>query len=630
MVRNGIRCRCSSAPNAACWIYARASNCSPTCGRRCCSAPLAEASSLKRELVEDLDILIVRELTGGIYFGKPRGIEKVGNLRRGFNTDVYDEAEIARIGRVAFDLARKRSRRVCSVDKANVLEVTQLWRDVMKEVAADYPDVELSHMYVDNAGMQLVRRPKQFDVIVTGNMFGDILSDVAAMLTGSLGMLPSASLGADGRGLYEPVHGSAPDIAGRGISNPLATILSVGMMFRYTFGAIDVAARIDRAVQRVLELGLRTRDILPEDATGLRVGRHGRDGSGGPGCVCGRRQVMRQVNVAVVGATGAVGEAMVEILAERNFPVKELHLLASERSEGSVVRFGGRSVRVKRLDQFDFSGVDIGLFSAGASVSADFAPKAAAAGCVVIDNTSQFRYDDDIPLVVPEVNPHAIAQRHARGIIANPNCSTIQMVVALKPIFDAVGIERINVATYQSVSGAGAKGIRELAGQTADLLNAKPIEPKAFSRQIAFNVIPHIDVFQDNGYTKEEMKMVWETRKILEAPDMLVNPTCVRVPVFYGHSEAVHIETRVKLSAADARALLSKAPGVQVLDERKNGGYPTAVVDAAGQDPVWVGRIREDISHPRGLDLWIVSDNVRKGAALNSVQIAELLLKEQQ
>jgi aspartate-semialdehyde dehydrogenase len=340
--------------------------------------------------------------------------------------------------------------------------------------------------------------------------------------------------------------------------------------------------------------------------------------------------MMRQVNVAVVGATGAVGEAMIEILEERNFPVKELHLLASERSEGKVIRFGGRSIRVKRLDQFDFTGVDIGLFSAGASISADFAPKAAEAGCVVIDNTSQFRYDDAIPLVVPEVNPHAIAHRHPRGIIANPNCSTIQMVVALKPIFDAVGIERINVATYQSVSGAGAKGIRELAGQTADLLNAKPIEPKAFSRQIAFNVIPHIDVFQDNGYTKEEMKMVWETRKILEAPDILVNPTCVRVPVFYGHSEAVHIETRDKLSAADARALLAKAPGVQVLDERKNGGYPTAVVEAAGKDPVWVGRIREDISHPRGLDLWIVSDNVRKGAALNSVQIAELLLKEQQ
>ena len=339
---------------------------------------------------------------------------------------------------------------------------------------------------------------------------------------------------------------------------------------------------------------------------------------------------MNKVNVAVAGATGAVGQAMVEILAERNFPVGELHLLASERSVGKVVQFGGKSVRVKRLDQFDFAGVQIGLFSAGAAISADFAPKAAAAGCVVIDNTSQFRYDADIPLVVPEVNPHAIAQRHARGIIANPNCSTIQMVVALKPIHDAVGIERINVATYQSVSGAGAKGIRELASQTADLLNAKPIEPKAFTRQIAFNVIPHIDVFQENGYTKEEMKMVWETRKIMEAPEISVNPTCVRVPVFYGHSEAVHIETRVKITAAEARALLERAPGVEVIDERKNGGYPTAVVDGAGSDPVWVGRIREDISHPRGLDLWIVSDNVRKGAALNSVQIAELLLKEQQ
>ena len=336
------------------------------------------------------------------------------------------------------------------------------------------------------------------------------------------------------------------------------------------------------------------------------------------------------VNVAVVGATGAVGEAMVEILAERNFPVGELHLLASERSAGKTVRFGGRSVRVRRLDQFDFEGVQIGLFSAGASISAEFAPKATAAGCIVIDNTSQFRYEGDIPLVVPEVNPHAIAQHRARGIIANPNCSTIQMVVALKPIHDAVGIERINVATYQSVSGAGAKGVRELASQTADLLNAKPIEPKTFTRQIAFNVIPHIDVFQDNGYTKEEMKMVWETRKILEAPEMLVNATCVRVPVFYGHSEAVHIETRDKITAVQARALLSKAPGVRVLDERSNGGYPTAVVDAAGQDAVWVGRIREDISHARGLDLWIVSDNVRKGAALNSVQIAELLLKEQQ
>jgi aspartate-semialdehyde dehydrogenase len=338
---------------------------------------------------------------------------------------------------------------------------------------------------------------------------------------------------------------------------------------------------------------------------------------------------MKKVNVAVVGATGAVGQVMIEILAERNFPVGELYLLASERSEGKVVRFAGRSCKVERLDKFDFAGVNIGLFSAGAAISAQHAPRAAAAGCVVIDNTSQFRNDDDVPLVVPEVNPGAIAAHKARGIIANPNCSTIQMVVALKPIHDAVGIERINVATYQSVSGAGGKGVRELASQTADLLNAKPIEPKAFTRQIAFNVIPHIDVFLDNGYTKEEMKMVWETRKILDAPNIMVNPTCVRVPVFYGHSEAVHIETRTKISAADARALLAKSPGVCVIDERQNGGYPTAVVDGAGKDAVFVGRIREDISHPRGLDLWIVSDNVRKGAALNSVQIAELLLKEQ-
>ena len=338
--------------------------------------------------------------------------------------------------------------------------------------------------------------------------------------------------------------------------------------------------------------------------------------------------LQRRVNVAVVGATGAVGEAMIEILAERNFPVGELALLASERSEGKVVRFAGKSVRVARLDRFDFVGTEIGLFSAGAAISKEHAPRAAAAGCVVIDNTSQFRYDADIPLIVPEVNPGALAGYRNRGIIANPNCSTIQMVVALKPIHDAVGIERINVTTYQSVSGAGAKGIRELAGQTADLLNAKPIQPKAFTRQIAFNVIPHIDVFQDNGYTKEEMKMVWETRKILCDESILVNPTCVRVPVFYGHSEAVHVETRKKISAHEARELLRKAPGISIIDERENGGYPTAVADAAGNDAVYVGRIREDISHPRGLDLWVVADNVRKGAALNSVQIAELLLKE--
>ncbi len=335
-------------------------------------------------------------------------------------------------------------------------------------------------------------------------------------------------------------------------------------------------------------------------------------------------------SVAIAGATGAVGEAMVEILAQRRFPVKELFLLASERSEGKSVRFDGKSLKVQRLDQFDFSQAQIGLFSAGGSLSAEYAPKAAAAGCVVIDNTSQFRYDEDVPLVVPEVNPEAIAGYRQRGIIANPNCSTIQMLVALKPIHDAVQIQRINVATYQAVSGAGAKGVQELASQTADLLNGKPINPTAFPVQIAFNALPHIDVFQDNGYTKEEMKMVWETRKIFADDSIQVNPTCVRVPVFYGHSEAVHIETRDKITAAEAHRILAKAPGVKVIDEARDGGYPTAVGEGATNDPVYVGRIREDISHPRGLNLWVVSDNVRKGAALNSIQIAELLIKELQ
>jgi len=334
------------------------------------------------------------------------------------------------------------------------------------------------------------------------------------------------------------------------------------------------------------------------------------------------------INVAVVGATGAVGEAMIEILEQRNFPVATLYPLASSRSAGSTMRFRGKSVEVQDLSTFDFSQTPIALFSAGGSVSEEYAPIAAAAGCVVIDNTSHFRRDEDIPLVVPEVNPHAIAQYTQRGIIANPNCSTIGMLVALKPIRDAVGIERINVATYQAVSGTGKEAIEELATQTARLLNGQPVEKRVYPKQIAFNVLPHIDTFQDNGYTREEMKMVWETQKIFEDDQIQVNPTCVRVPVFFGHSEAVHIETREKISAEQARELLAGAPGVTLLDVREDGGYPTAVTESAGQDPVFVGRIREDISHPRGLDLWVVSDNVRKGAALNSVQIAEILLAE--
>jgi len=336
----------------------------------------------------------------------------------------------------------------------------------------------------------------------------------------------------------------------------------------------------------------------------------------------------KEYDVAVVGATGAVGETMVSILEQRKFPVRNLYPLASSRSAGSKIQFNGKSVTVGDLSEFDFSKAQIGLFSAGGSISADFAPKAAAAGCVVVDNTAHFRYDDDIPLVVPEVNAHAIAQYKNRGIIANPNCSTIQMLVALKPIYDAVGIERINVATYQAVSGTGKEAIEELATQTANLLNTKEIKCEVYPKQIAFNALPHIDVFQDNGYTKEEMKMVWETKKIFEDAAILVNPTAVRIPVFYGHSEAVNIETREKITAEQARKLLESAPGVTVLDKREPGGYATAVTEAAGKDPVYVSRIREDISHPRGLNLWVVADNVRKGAALNSVQIAEILVNE--
>jgi len=334
----------------------------------------------------------------------------------------------------------------------------------------------------------------------------------------------------------------------------------------------------------------------------------------------------KKYDVAILGATGAVGEAMLSILEQRNFPVGKLFPLASSRSAGSTVTFRNQEVTVQDVEGFDFSQVQIGLFSAGSSVSEIYAPIAAAAGCVVIDNTAQFRYEDDIPLVVPEVNPHAIAQYKNRGIIANPNCSTIQMLVALKPIHDAVGIERINVATYQAVSGTGKEAIEELAEQTRALFNHQEVKAEVYSKRIAFNVLPHIDVFMDNGYTKEEMKMVWETRKIMEDENIMVNATAVRVPVFYGHSEAVHIETQKKITADEVRALLEKAPGVQVIDRREPGGYPTAI-DAAGQDATLVGRIREDISHPRGLNLWVVSDNVRKGAALNSVQIAEILIE---
>ncbi|GGQ33292.1 aspartate-semialdehyde dehydrogenase [Shewanella litoralis] len=334
----------------------------------------------------------------------------------------------------------------------------------------------------------------------------------------------------------------------------------------------------------------------------------------------------QEFNVVVLGASGAVGQTMIEILEQRNFPVAKLFPLASSRSAGETVSFHGKQVEILDVETFDWSQAQIGFFSAGGDVSAKWAPIAGEAGCVVIDNTSHFRYDIDVPLVVPEVNPEAIADFRNRNIIANPNCSTIQMLVALKPIYDAFGISRINVATYQSVSGTGKKAIEELAGQCAKLLQGLPAEPSVYPKQIAFNVLPQIDKFMENGYTKEEMKMVWETQKIFGDDEIVVNPTAVRVPVFYGHSEAIHIETRQPVDAEEVKAVLRNAPGVELFES--DDEYPTAVTEAAGNDPVYVGRVRKDISHSHGINLWVTADNIRKGAALNSVQIAEILIRD--
>lgn len=336
----------------------------------------------------------------------------------------------------------------------------------------------------------------------------------------------------------------------------------------------------------------------------------------------------KKLNVVILGVTGAVGEALLEALEERKFPVGTLYPLASSRSVGKTVRFNNQQLDVLDVATFDFSRADIALFSAGGSVSKEYAPIAAAAGCIVVDNTSCFRYDDDIPLVVPEVNPQRIADYTNRNIIANPNCSTIQMVVALKPLQDAVGIARINVATYQAVSGTGKKAISELVSQVGELLNGRPAKSTVYPQQIAFNVLPHIDEFMENGYTREEMKMVWETRKIFEDDSIMVNPTAVRVPVLYGHSEAIHLELKSPLTAVEARKLLKKAPGVILIDDPAKLKYPTPSLNAAGRDDVFVGRIRQDISHPYGLNLWVVADNIRKGAATNAVQIAEILQRE--
>ncbi len=333
-------------------------------------------------------------------------------------------------------------------------------------------------------------------------------------------------------------------------------------------------------------------------------------------------------SVAVVGATGAVGQALLSILAQRSFPVSSLHALASARSAGQKVEFGEQIIAVEDLETFDFGGVDIGLFAAGSEVSAIHAPRAAAAGCVVIDKTSHFRLDPEVPLIVPEVNPQALAGYTKKGIVANPNCSTIPMLLALKPLHDVTPIKRVIVSTYQAVSGTGTAAIDELTLQSEQVLGGGTVIPKVYDQQIAFNVLPHIDDFLGNGYTKEELKMHNETRKILGDDQISVSATTVRVPVVYGHSEAVLIETERPISPDEVRKLLASAPGVTVVDNPAELIYPTPVNHAASLDTVSVGRIRSDLSNPNGLWLWIVCDNVRKGAALNGIQIAELLIKD--
>ncbi len=330
-------------------------------------------------------------------------------------------------------------------------------------------------------------------------------------------------------------------------------------------------------------------------------------------------------NVAIAGATGAVGGAMLATLARRKFPINELRLLASERSVGKEITYQGKKINVQLLSKDAFADIDFALFSAGASRSLEFAPSAAAAGAVVVDNSSAFRMDPDIPLVVPEVNPEAISQYTQKGIIANPNCSTIQMLVALKPIYDAVGIKRIVVSTYQAVSATGTSAIEELHNQTKAFSAGKPMESEVYPHQIAFNCLPHIDSFLDNGYTKEEMKMVNETRKIFGDNSIGITATTVRVPVVYGHSESVNIETNSKITAQQVRELLAGAPGLQVIDDPQTNKYPLAT-ESAGKFDTFVDRIREDESIANGINMWVVSDNILKGAALNTIQIAELFI----
>ncbi|CAI8012375.1 Aspartate-semialdehyde dehydrogenase [Geodia barretti] len=598
--------------------------------------PLVEASTLKDEVVRGLDLMIVRELTGGIYFGEPRGVETLPDgTRRGFDTEVYSAPEIERVSRVAFELARRRDNRVHSVEKANVMESGKFWRDEVTALhAADYTDVALEHMYADNCAMQLVRRPKQFDVIVTSNLFGDLLSDCAAMLTGSLGMLPSAS--------PRPVR------RGRKPQGALRTRARVSARHRRPESGQSVggASQLHDDAALFVRRGRRRRPHRGgrsgRAGGGLAHRRHhaGRDDGSFDRCHgrCRPRRARRArrlstpkgvrtmgYRVAVAGATGNVGRQLLAVLAERNFPADEIIPLASRASAGKEVSFGDDITLRCTISPNSTSPASIWACSPpGSAVSKVHAPRAAAQGCVVIDNTSQFRMDEDVPLVVPEVNGETIAGYDARNIIANPNCSTIQMVMALKPLHDHARIKRIVVSTYQSTSGAGKQAMDELFDHTrAIYMNARE-EPRAFAKTIAFNVVPQIGAFDTDGSTGEEAKMVRETQRILD-PEILVSATCVRVPTFIGHAEAVNVEFHDPIDEEEARELLSAAPGVEVIDRPFDGGYATPV-DCVGEDATFVSRIRRDPTVANGLCLWIVSDNLRKGAALNAVQIAEDLI----
>src|SRR2546428_755541 len=491
-----------------------------------CFPMLVDASPLKREVVEGTDLMVIRELTGGLYFGEPRGVERFADGgARAINTMAYTSREVERIARMGFEVARKRRRRLTSVDKVNVLVVSQLWREVVTSVGREYPDVTLDHLLVDNCAMALVHRPTQFDTIVTENTFGDILSDEAAILAGSMGMLPSASLGGS-VGLYEPVHGTAPDIAGKGIANPIAAILSAAMLLRYSLNLEKDADRIDHAVLRVLEQGHRTADIAAPGATPT--------------------------------GTRAMGEMIVR------------------------------------------------------------------AGATVIDRSNAFRRDPDVPLVGPELNAHAARGHH--GIRACPNCTTIVTVMPLKPLHDAGRLTRVIATSFQAVSGAGVNGIAELREQTLAWARGEAMVARHFPHQIAFNLVPAIDRFGPDGYTAEEMKLVNETRKILETPGLPVAPTTVRVPVFTSHSISITAETETKITAGRARDLFARFPGLKLWDDPAQHRYPMPIA-FEGQDDCFVGRIREDLSSPNGLSFWVVGDQLRKGAATNAVQIAELLLQ---